>query len=102
DHVLAENRRQLDNTASLLAQQTGHLFDAVRSVHAEVAMLVASESSLYGESSGELNGYLVHMKLRDKIAGMPYVGSLALFDAQGDLVNFSKQWPLPSVNVSDD
>src|SRR5690606_38943219 len=101
DHVLTENRRQLENTASLLAQQIGHLFDAVRSVHAEVVTLVSSETPLHGEFLRQLTGYEVHLKLRDKIAGMPYVGSLALFDAQGDLVNFSTRWPLPSVNVAD-
>ena len=41
------------------------------------------------------------MKLRDKAAGMPYVGSLTLFNAEGRLINFSRQWPIPAVDAID-
>ena len=43
----------------------------------------------------------VHIKLRDKAAGMPFVGSLTLFNAQGKVVNFSRQWPVPVIDAND-
>ena len=43
----------------------------------------------------------VHLKLRDQAAGMPFVGSLTIFNAQGKVVNFSRQWPVPAIDVTD-
>jgi diguanylate cyclase (GGDEF)-like protein/PAS domain S-box-containing protein len=45
--------------------------------------------------------YDVHLKLRDKVAGMPYIGSLTIIDARGQLINFSRQWPAPNINAAD-
>ena len=43
----------------------------------------------------------VHLKLRDRAAGMPFVGSLTIFNAQGKVVNFSRQWPVPAIDATD-
>src|SRR5262249_6755338 len=50
----------------------------------------------------EYRRHSVHVKLRDKAGGMPYVGSLAIFNANGQLINFSRQWPIPDVNVANE
>src|SRR5664279_309662 len=38
--------------------------------------------------------------LKEKIAGLPQVDALTMIDAQGKLINFSRSWPIPDVNVS--
>ena len=43
----------------------------------------------------------MHLKLRDRAAGMPFVGSLTIFNARGKVVNFSRQWPVPAIDVTD-
>ena len=43
----------------------------------------------------------VHLKLRDKAVGVPFVDSLAIFNARGKLINFSRHWPSPDLNVAD-
>ena len=48
-----------------------------------------------------LSRHVVYLKLRDKAAGMPYVGSLTIINAQGRLINFSRQWPTPNINAAD-
>jgi len=32
---------------------------------------------------------------------MPHVGSLTLINADGKLINFSRFWPLPTIDVTD-
>lgn len=54
------------------------------------------------------NSYAVAMRERDtfeflrgKLAGLPQLEAITLIDATGKLINFSRYWPIPDVNVSD-
>jgi signal transduction histidine kinase/DNA-binding NarL/FixJ family response regulator/HPt (histidine-containing phosphotransfer) domain-containing protein len=42
-----------------------------------------------------------HTLLKEKIAGLPQIDAITIIDAQGKLLNFSRYWPIPEVNVSD-
>ncbi|CCE00435.1 hybrid sensor histidine kinase/response regulator [Bradyrhizobium sp. STM 3809] len=42
-----------------------------------------------------------HLLLKEKIAGLPQIDAVTLIDAKGKLLNFSRYWPIPDVNVSD-
>src|SRR5690349_1059819 len=46
-------------------------------------------------------GIETHRMLREKIEGLPQVDAATLIDAQGKLINFSRYWPIPAVNVAD-
>src|ERR1700759_2330104 len=39
--------------------------------------------------------------LRDKIDGIPQIDAVSLIDRDGNLVNFSRFWPIPKLNVAD-
>ena len=43
----------------------------------------------------------VQQDLSDRIAGLPYVAALLLFDRHGELLNFSRAWPPPPLNGAD-
>ncbi|MDU2926371.1 hybrid sensor histidine kinase/response regulator, partial [Bradyrhizobium sp.] len=45
--------------------------------------------------------YQTHLLLKEKIAGLPQIDAVTLIDAQGRLLNFSRYWPIPDVNISD-
>ena len=42
-----------------------------------------------------------HLLLKEKIAGLPQVDAVTMIDADGKLLNFSRYWPIPDVNISD-
>ncbi len=42
-----------------------------------------------------------HLLLKEKIAGLPQVDALTMINAQGKLINFSRHWPIPDVNIAD-
>lgn len=99
---MADNERTLSNTAVIIAKQIEHLFATVENVQKDII----AETTVFGiidreDGERKLTQYNIHLKLRDKAAGMPYVGSLTIVNAQGRMINFSRQWPVPDIDVSD-
>jgi diguanylate cyclase (GGDEF)-like protein len=43
----------------------------------------------------------VHQDLARRIAGLPHVAALSLHDRNGTLINFSRFWPAPQIDVRD-
>ncbi|MDB5656802.1 MAG: Hpt sensor hybrid histidine kinase [Tardiphaga sp.] len=56
------------------------------------------DSASYGVAMGGENTFLF---LRDKLAGLPQLEAISMINADGRLINFSRYWPIPDVNVSD-
>jgi signal transduction histidine kinase len=42
-----------------------------------------------------------HFLLKEKIAGLPQIDAVMMIDAEGRLINFSRYWPIPEVDISD-
>jgi hypothetical protein len=99
--ALVENQRDLANTALILARQMESVFNAVATVQNGTLEQIADFGGMAGDALQRLARHDVHIKLRDKAAGMPFVGSLTLFSAQGKVVNFSRQWPVPAIEAND-
>jgi diguanylate cyclase (GGDEF)-like protein len=49
----------------------------------------------------EMRSFEVHQDLSSRIAGLPHIAALSLQDRNGNLINFSRSWPAPSINVRD-
>jgi diguanylate cyclase (GGDEF)-like protein len=102
NRVLADNERELRNLALVLAEQTDRTFQALEVVQSSLI----DRSRALGVTSRddyrrEMSGYDVHVMLRDKIQSMPHVDVVALIDAEGKLINFSRYWPIPALDASD-
>ncbi|HKS86434.1 MAG TPA: EAL domain-containing protein [Pseudolabrys sp.] len=99
--AMTENEVTLSNSALIVAKQIEQTFTAVRSVERSFHNDVSSLPVIDRETiEKEYRRYPVHLKLRDKAGGMPFVGSLGVFNASGQLVNFSRQWPIPDINIA--
>ena len=102
NRVFSESERALANSALIIAKQIAQTFAAVEAVEKGFADDTSRMPGITKNTfEKQLGRYDVHLKLRDKADGMPYVSSLIIFDANGKLINFSRQWPLPDVNVAD-
>ena len=101
--AISENAQALSNSALIVAKQIEQTFTAVQAVerrfHDDLSALPVIDSQTIER---EYTRHAVHLKLRDKAGGMPYVGALAIFNAKGQLINFSRQWPIPEVNVANE
>jgi diguanylate cyclase (GGDEF)-like protein/PAS domain S-box-containing protein len=100
--ALVENEQALSNSALIIAKQIAHTFTAVETVqkgfYEELSRLPTVNEETIENDLGRLD---VHLKLRDKAMGVPFVDSLAIFNAHGKLINFSRHWPSPDLNVAD-
>src|SRR6188508_296525 len=101
--AMSESAQALSNSALIVAKQIEQTFTAVQAVerrfHDDLSGLPVIDSETIER---EYKRHAVHLKLRDKAGGMPYVGSLGIFNAKGQLINFSRQWPIPEVNVANE
>jgi diguanylate cyclase (GGDEF)-like protein/PAS domain S-box-containing protein len=102
DRELASNEETLSNTALIVSEQIENLFTTVSTVQREIVQQTADFTNL-GEDGfeREVSSYNFHVKLRDKVSGMPYVAALMVFNAKGRLINLSRPWPIPDIDSSD-
>ena len=106
DRILAESKRELANTALILAKQIQSVFSALGDVQEDFLKETSGLEALAGDAQSDdhqaqLASHAMHLKLRDKAMGMPFVGSLTLVNRQGKVINFSRQWPIPQIDVTD-
>ncbi len=43
----------------------------------------------------------IHTLLKERIDGLPHIDAVTMIDAQGRLINFSRSYPIPDVDISD-
>jgi diguanylate cyclase (GGDEF)-like protein/PAS domain S-box-containing protein len=102
NRIISENERTLSNSALILAKQIEQTFTTVETVQSGFIDDLFRLPVVNTETiESQLARYDVHLKLRDKAAGMPYVGSLTIINTHGRMINFSRQWPIPDINVGD-
>jgi hypothetical protein len=85
-----------------LAENADRTFKSVDLVLSSVADYSArkgaADSSSYRRAASDL---ATHALLKEKLAGLPQIDAITMIDAQGGLINFSRYWPIPDVNISD-
>ncbi|MFG1371815.1 EAL domain-containing protein [Xanthobacter oligotrophicus] len=95
-------RRELANLALTLAEQTARVFQGLEFVQDD---LIGHMREQEIESPGQLRAMMgtqaVHVLLRARISALPQVGWFSVVDDTGQLVNSSRAWPVPDVNISD-
>jgi diguanylate cyclase (GGDEF)-like protein/PAS domain S-box-containing protein len=102
DHALADTERELKNTSLILSEQTDRSFQALELV---LTSLFERMQSLGITSSADferqMSGQDVHRMLKDKISGLPHVDALTLINSRGKVINISRSWPTPDINIAD-
>jgi hypothetical protein len=102
ERELRDAERELSNTALVLAEQLDRSFQSVELVQRSVLDAVAAEHVATSDDLTRIMGTQdVHRMLADKISGLAHVDAVTVINSQGKLINFSRYWPIPEVNVSD-
>ena len=102
DRALFDSERELKNTALILAEQIDRTFQAIDLVQSSVIEKIQS----LGISSSEdyarrMSGQDVHLMLKASTSGLVQAYAISLINADGQLINFSRFWPAPDINVAD-
>ena len=103
ERALEDRKRELQNLALTLAEHTDRSFQTVELVQKSLiermhALGVVAMGEQYEQ---RMSGHDIHLMLKDKISGLPYVDAMTLFNSDGELINSSRAWPIPAINIAD-
>jgi signal transduction histidine kinase/CheY-like chemotaxis protein/HPt (histidine-containing phosphotransfer) domain-containing protein len=85
-----------------LAENADRSFKSLDLVLSSVGDYLARKGVTDGTSFRQLTSdQETHFLLKEKIAGLPQVDAVTMIDARGKLINFSRYWPIPDVDISD-
>ena len=102
ERALRSSERELENTVLLLARHFDQQLEDFQVVQKDLIAFMRSSGIATAENyTRRMSGHDVHLMLKSKIEALSYVGGVNVFDAEGNLINASAGWPLPTVNVAD-
>lgn len=102
ERALQDVGRTLQADALILADQAERAFEAVEVMQAAmIERLEAAGVSNPSEFRQEMAGREVHDVMRARISALPQLDAITAIAEDGTLINFSRYWPIPRVNVAD-
>jgi diguanylate cyclase (GGDEF)-like protein/PAS domain S-box-containing protein len=102
ERALANGERELKNTILLLTRHFDQQFEdsgiIARNIIVQLGISdIASSEALRDKMSGSA----AHELLKSKVSALAYIGDINFFDVNGRLINSSRLWPLPDLDISD-
>src|SRR5262249_49591675 len=102
ERVVADEERRLQNLALILSEHTEATLQSLELLQTELVERIQLLSLRSREDyRNRLRTHDIHLLLAQKIGSLPQAESVALIDAEGNLINFSRYWPIPQANVTD-
>ncbi|MDB5620329.1 EAL domain-containing protein [Tardiphaga sp.] len=99
--ALANSARELENTVLLLTRHFDQQFQDLQRIQRSLtADLLANGVRSPMSFANRMSSYESHIMLRSKIDD-ELAGDITVIDAEGNLINWSGQWPAPELNVTD-
>jgi diguanylate cyclase (GGDEF)-like protein len=99
---LRDQTNQLKNLSLILAEQANRTFQSVDLVVASVAAGMAAEGVTDAASFDRIMaGREVHLLLKEKMSGTPQLDAVNVTSGNGRMINFSRYWPVPEIDVTD-
>ena len=94
--ALKDAERELSYLSLALSDDTDHALQGAEIIQNSIAdrikaMGVRSDTPL-AQALGTIE---FHQLLKEKIANVAYIDAITVIDPQGNLVNFSRSWPIP-------
>ncbi len=102
DDAIRDYQRDMANMGVLIADQTARSLQAVDLVLKETRQKIldsgATTPAGYAAAMGTEAAYRF---LKAELKGLPQAAALIMVGADGRVINYSRQWPVQSINVSD-
>ncbi|MFK4490854.1 EAL domain-containing protein [Bradyrhizobium sp. USDA 336] len=101
ERTLANRERELENTVKLIARHFDQQFEDSEVVAADlIGQMNLPEITSPATFRERMSGPAANQMLRGNISSVSYLGDIAIYDAEGDLINWSRAQPLPKINIS--
>ncbi|WP_247442045.1 EAL domain-containing protein [Bradyrhizobium sp. 197] len=101
ERTLANRERELENTVQLIARHFDQQFEDSDVVAADViGQMNLPEITSPAMFRERMSGPAANQMLRSKISAVSYLGDIVIYDAEGEIVNWSRAQPLPTINIA--
>ncbi|WP_454652465.1 bifunctional diguanylate cyclase/phosphodiesterase [Bradyrhizobium liaoningense] len=101
ERTLANRERELENTVQLIARHFDQQFEDSDVVAADlIGQMNLADITSPAMFRERMSGPDTNQMLRSKISSVSHLGDIAIYDADGELINWSRAHPLPKINVS--
>jgi hypothetical protein len=101
DHISHE-KKDLTNLSYILAEEMDRRLEVLDLLHRglieHMRQIGVASPEAFQHQMGSIE---VHHDLSQRIAGLPQIAALSLHDRTGSLINFSRFWPPPQIDVRD-
>jgi diguanylate cyclase (GGDEF)-like protein len=102
ERALNSSERELENTVLLLARHFDQQMEDFEAIQKDLIAHMRSNGVTSSENfKRQMSGRDIHWMLKSKMSALSYIGGVAVFDADGQLLNTSVTWPAPALNISD-
>src|SRR6266487_3914494 len=102
ERALEASERETAALATLLGRQIERDFQSLEFVeNGLIDQFKAMKIETPEDYNLHLSGSNIHNLLKEKALSLPHVGSLTLVNAAGAVINFSRFWPIPKIDVTD-
>ena len=102
ESALRNEEGYLKTLSLILAEQAERTFESVDLVISGVADGLRAEGVTDVASlATQMAGHDVHLLLREKIVGVPQLAAVTVFSSDGKMINSSRTWPTPQIDISD-
>jgi PAS domain S-box-containing protein len=99
--AIANYQENSKNLAVVIAEQTSRSLQAVDLVLEEAQARIATVGvTTPAQFKARLSGEDFHRFLDDRIRHLPQAGVLNLIDDEGNLINYSRSWPAPTLSIA--
>lgn len=100
--ALQDTERNLIGLSTILADQADRSLQALEIVQeAIIEDMAGAKVSTPAEYAAAASRRDLHEALKARVAALPQVNAVTIIDHAGQLLNFSRFWPIPNVNIAD-
>jgi diguanylate cyclase (GGDEF)-like protein/PAS domain S-box-containing protein len=100
NHVLAESERNLTRLSLVIAEEIDRTFQSVELIQtAVIERMQGFRIASAWEYKQRMSFYDIHQDLKQRISALPHINAIVLTDTEGKLINFSRSWPAPNVEI---
>ncbi|SEH35251.1 diguanylate cyclase (GGDEF) domain-containing protein [Methylobacterium sp. 275MFSha3.1] len=100
--ALQDTERNLVGLSTILADQADRSLQALEIVQeAIIEDMAGAKVATPSEYAAAASRHDLHEALKARVAALPQVNAVTIIDQTGRLLNFSRFWPIPNVNIAD-
>ena len=102
EEAVRNTHKSLTSLAAVLADQADRAIQAIELIQDAVTGEVLDDTiASQADYVAKATTHALHESLEKRIAALPQINAVTLIDRNGKLLNFSRYWPIPDVNISD-